>query len=121
MNLNEELKVYDELTGELLDGPFDYSKGEIRRGKRFVAHHEAIEKVSHKEVMPGTEHMNDGNGLYGLIIDQPAKEAWDEYEECYFWHTFTDEELSSSSKDIAQIIDSISSRVSALENYALEG
>lgn len=91
--MEEEHKVYDETTGELLEGPFDYEKGEVRQGTRFVAHHEAQEEVSHLEVMPGTEHMNGGKGLYTKVIDQFAKEAWDEYEDCFVWHVFTNEEL----------------------------
>lgn len=103
----EEEKIYDEKTGELLEGPFDYSKGEVREGTRFVAHHEEQEEVSHKEIMPGTEHMNGGNGLYTIVIDQPAKEAWDEYEPCLVWHEFTENELATNnvSELVSQIVD----------------
>lgn len=112
----EDLKVYDETTGELLEGPFDYSKGRIYQSVRFVAHHDAQEEVSHEEIMPGTEHMNDGNGLSAIIIDQPAKDAWDEYENCFMWHTFTEEELSSGTSfgtDTKYIMDTIDKKVNS--------
>lgn len=111
-----DLKVYDEKTGEVLEGPFDYSKGKLYKGTRFVGHQEAQEEISHKELMPGTEHMNGGNGLYTTVIDQPAKEAEDMYEECYFWHTFTDEDFSSgtsTSIDTERIMNTINEKVSS--------
>lgn len=105
--MEEKQKVYDEVTGELLEGPFDYEKGEVRQGTRFVAHHEAQEETSHNELMPGTEHMNGGNGLHTKVVDQPAREAWDEYEDCLVWHAFTTEELlvKNPSAYISSLVD----------------
>lgn len=93
--MENDLNVYDEQTNELLEPPFDYTKGKLYKSIRFVAHHEAQEEVSHEELMLGTEHMNGGKGLYSIVIDQEAKDAWDEYEDCLIWHTFTEEELAS--------------------------
>ena len=110
------MNIYDEKTNEVMQEPLDYSKGRLYKGSRFVAHHDAQEEISHKELMPGTEHMNGGNGLYEIVIDQQAKEEYDEYEECYFWHTFTDEELSSGASgnaDTEYIMSTIDKKVNS--------
>lgn len=112
--MENDLKVYDETTGEILEGPFDYSKGKLYESFRFIAHHEAQEEISHEEIMPGTEHMNDGKGLSTIVIDQPAKEAWDEYARCLIWHTFTEEELKpdSSGISISDVLAAVDQKVS---------
>lgn len=88
------MNVYDETTGELLAEP-DLEVGYTYPGKHFVAHHEAVEEVSHMAVMPGTEHLNGGAGLRGKIVDTPAQDAWDEYEDCLLYHAYTEEELAA--------------------------
>ena len=90
----EQLKIYDESTHELLESP-SLVLGYTYPGRMFVAHHEAVEEVSHLEVMPGTEAMNGGKGLRGKVVDVPATAAWDEYEDCLYYHTYTDEELAA--------------------------
>lgn len=89
------MNIYDELTDELIEGDPDLSLGYTYPGRRFLAHHEAVEEVSHLEVMPGTEAMNGGKGLRGKVVDVPATAAWDEYEDCLYYHTYTDEELAA--------------------------
>lgn len=88
------MKIYDELTHEEIQNP-DLSLGYTYQAQRFVAHHEAVEEVSHLEVIPRTEGMNNGKGLRTKVIDVPAREAWDEYEECMYYHPYTDEELAA--------------------------
>ena len=61
-----------------------------------MAHHDAVEEVSHLEVMPGTEDMNGGKGLRAKVIDVPAQEAGDEYEDCLYYPPSTEEELAAS-------------------------
>lgn len=87
------MNVYHEETLELILSP-DLSLGHTYPGQRFVAHHEAVEEQYHYEVMSKTEAMRAGKGLRTKVIDVPAREAWDEYEECMYYHPYTDEELA---------------------------
>ena len=85
------MKTYDEITFEEVLDP-DLSVGYIYPGRRFVAHHDAVEEQSHFEVLPGTEALNGGKGLRGKVVDVPAKAAWDEYEDCMLYHRLTEDE-----------------------------
>ena len=88
------MNTYDETTFELIESP-DLELGRTYPGRRFVAHHEAVEEVRHLEVMRGSEVMNGGKGLRGPVIDVPASPAWDEYEDCLYYHPYTEEELAA--------------------------
>nr|DAE23926.1 MAG TPA: hypothetical protein [Myoviridae sp. ctool15] len=88
------MNIYHETTLERLENP-DLTLGRTYPARRFVAHHDAVAEVSHLEVMPGTEAMNGGKGLRGMVIDVPAKDAWDEYEDCLYYHPYTEEELAA--------------------------
>ena len=88
------MNIYHEETLELIPSP-DLSIGYTYPGRRFVAHHEAVEEQYHYEVMPKTESMRDGKGLRTKVIDVPAREAWDEYEECLYYRPYTEEELAA--------------------------
>ena len=112
------MNVYDETTGELLVEP-DLEAGYTYPGKHFVAHHEAVEEVSHMAVMPGTEHLNGGAGLRGKIVDTPAQDAWDEYEDCLLYHAYTEEELAAQKAD-AEPTKDMEKRVAALEENQSE-
>ena len=88
------MKIYDEQTFEEIQEP-DLAAGCTYPGQRFVAHHAAVEEQSHYEVMAGTEAMNGEQGLSGKVVDVPAQDAWDEYEDCLLYHTYTAEELAA--------------------------
>lgn len=88
------MNVYHWETLELIQSP-DLSFGYTYPGRRFVAHHEAVEEQYHYEVMPKTESMRDGKGLRTKVIDVPAREAWDEYEDCLYYRPYTEEELAA--------------------------
>lgn len=88
------MKTYDEKTWEEIEEP-DLSAGYTYAGQRFVMHHEAQAEQSHLEIMPGTEAMNGGQGLRGKVVDVPAQDAWDEYEDCLLYHAYTAEELAA--------------------------
>lgn len=88
------MKTYNELTHEEIQNP-DLSLGYTYPAQQFVAHHEAVSEQYHYEVMGDTESMRDGKGLRTKVIDVPAREAWDEYEECMYYHLYTDEELAA--------------------------
>ena len=109
------MNIYHEKTMELLSNP-DLEIGSTYPGRHFVAHHEAVAEVSHLEVMPGTELLNGGKGLRGKVVDVPAQDAWDEYEDCLLYHPYTEEELAAQKVDQPPGSDNpIEDRVKALE------
>lgn len=81
------MNIYDEVTGELLTNP-DMTKGYLYPQKRFVAHHDEVKENYTYEIMPGTEELNGGEGLRGKVIITPYQPAYDEYEDCMFYHSF---------------------------------
>ena len=101
------MKVYDE-TGQLLTSAPDLQKGWLENTQRLVKHHPAQEEKSRIEVMPGT------TGLRHLVIDQPAQDAWDEYEDVQVYHPYTPEELAERNKP------TLEQRVEATETALLE-
>lgn len=86
------MKIYNEVTLEEMKS-YDPDLGRIYETRRFVAHHEATEPVYDYRIMPGTESMNNGKGLKERYIVTPGQPAYDEYEDCYFYHAYTEEEL----------------------------
>lgn len=88
------MNVYDELTKELLEEP-DLKAGYTYPGRRLVAHHEAVNPVTKIDILPGTEHCNGGAGLRGTIVVTPGTPARDEYEDCQYYHRYTEEELAA--------------------------
>lgn len=101
------MKVYDE-AGQLLASAPDLQKGWLENTQRLVKHHPAQEEKSRVEVMPGT------TGLRHLVIDQPAQDAWDEYEPIQVYHPYTPEELAERNKP------TLEQRVEAAETALLE-
>lgn len=81
------MKIYDE-TGKVLEAP-DLSAGWVEQKRRLVASHPATVAVTHLEVMPGTD------GLRRIVVDTPARAAWDEYEDYGVYHPYTKEELAA--------------------------
>ena len=101
------MKVYDE-AGQLLASVPDLKKGWLENTQRLVKHHPAQEEKSRVEVMPGT------TSLRHLVIDQPARDAWDEYEDVQVYHPYTPEELAERNKP------TLEQRVEAAETALLE-
>ncbi len=101
------MNVYDE-SGQLLTVAPDLTKGWLEVTQRLVQHHPAQEEKSHMEVMPGT------TGLRHLVIDQPARDAWDEYEAVQVYHPYTSEELAEHNKPTME------QRMEAAETALLE-
>lgn len=88
------MNIYDELTDELIESEPDLTTGYIYKGKRISVHHDAVDPVIKIDILPGAESCNDGNGLRGPIEVSSRTSAWDEYEDCMYYHRYTDEELS---------------------------
>ena len=88
------MTIYDE-SGKVLETP-DLSIGWVEQKRRLVASHPAAEAVTHLEVMPGT------TGLRRIVVDAPARAAWDEYEDYGVYHLYTDEELAAMTAPSAE-------------------
>lgn len=90
------MKVYNEAkTQEMFN--YDLEKGYLKEDKIFVKHHEAqpaIEEQGHRQLIAQYE-----NGAeYEWVVDQkaqPAKEAYDEYEDIQVYIPYTAKELAS--------------------------
>ncbi len=101
------MKVYDE-AGQALTSAPDLAKGWLEHTQHLVKHHPAQEEKSHVEIMPDT------NGLRHLVIDQPARDAWDEYEDAQIYHPYTPEEQAERDKP------TLEQRVAVAESALLE-
>lgn len=88
------MKIYDEITLDEVTAP-DLSAGYLHDGQRVTVHHEAVAPVTEIGVLPGTEQCNGGAGLRGTIVVTPGTPAWDEYEDCQYYHKYTEEELAA--------------------------
>lgn len=88
------MTIYDE-SGKVLEAP-DLSMGWVEQKRRLVASHPATVAVTHLEVMPGTD------GLRRIVVDTPARAAWDEYEDYGVYHPYTDEELAAMNAPSAE-------------------
>lgn len=88
------MTIYDE-AGKVLEAP-DLSMGWVEQKRRLVASHPATEEVTHLEVMSGTD------GLRRLVVETPARAAWDEYEDYGVYHLYTDEELEAMNAPSAE-------------------
>lgn len=92
------MKIYDELTGAELDAP-DESAGYLYAGQRVVKH-----VAETTEIMAGTVTADCPQGLRSIIP------AHDVYEDCQYYHAYTEEELAERDKPTAE------QRLDALES-----
>ncbi len=74
------MKIYDESLTHELSAP-DPDAGHLVPGKRFVAHHAAVARAYHYEIMAETVTETRPEGLRCEVEDSPAQRAWDEYED----------------------------------------
>lgn len=88
------MTIYDE-SGKVLEAP-DLSMGWVEQKRRLVESHPATEAVTRLEVMPGTD------GLRRLVVETPARAAWDEYEDYGLYHPYTEEELAAMNAPSAE-------------------
>lgn len=87
------MKIYDEhLENELKN--VDLEKGHLESARRLVAHHEALERQYHYEVMDGTVTDDCPEGLRREVEDVAAHEPWDEYEDVQRYVPYTEAELA---------------------------
>lgn len=92
------MKIYDELTGAELTAP-DESAGYLYAGQRVVKH-----VAETTEIMAGTVTADCQQGLRRIIP------AHDVYEDCQYYHAYTEAELAERDKPTAE------QRLDALES-----
>ena len=86
-----------EKTEELNEQNIDTELGYIKRDRIFIAHHEAIEAVAEKGHYEVIKEYESGGRDVKWVIDTPAveaKEAYDEYEDIQVFVPYTSSELS---------------------------
>lgn len=87
------MKIYDETLTTELKSP-DLTLGHLEQARRLVAHHNAVERQYHYEVMEGTVTDECPEGLRREVEDVAAAAAWDEYEDVQRYVIYTDAELA---------------------------
>lgn len=87
------MKIYDETLTTELKSP-DLTLGHLEQARRLVAHHNAVERQYHYEVMEGTVTDECPEGLRREVEDVAAAAAWDEYEDVQRYVPYTDAELA---------------------------
>lgn len=87
------MKIYDEALTTELKSP-DLTLGRLESARRLVAHHNAVERQYHYEVMEGTVTDECPEGLRREVEDVAAAAAWDEYEDVQRYVIYTDAELA---------------------------
>ena len=92
------MRIFNENKTAELTNP-DLSLGYLKQGRLFIAHHEAQEEIqqqSHYEVI--AEYPNGGKDLREVVdVEyQPAKDAWDEYEDVLVYILYTQEQINAN-------------------------
>lgn len=87
------MKIYDETLNTELESP-DLTLGRLEQARRLVAHHNAVERQYHYEVMEGTVTDECPEGLRREVEDVAAAAAWDEYEDVQRYVPYTEAELA---------------------------
>lgn len=96
------MKFLDQAGNEIDPDKQDYNLGQFKDDKLFVKHHDAVEEVkevSHYETV--RVYPNGGKDVQ-KVIDTPAqeaKDAYDEYEDIQRWTPYTQDELDERAKN----------------------
>ena len=98
------MKIYDEITNEELASP-DLSAGYLYTARRVAEH-----VPESREVMQGTVTEDDPQGLMRIIP------AHDVYEDCQYYHAYTEAEQAESSKPTLQ--EQVDANAAAIEELA---
>ena len=91
--IREYMKIYDEALTTELNTP-DLTLGHLEPARRLVAHHDAVERQYHYEVMEGTVTDDCPEGLRREVEDVAARDAYDEYEDVHKYVPYTETELA---------------------------
>lgn len=90
-------RIFNETKTEELQNP-DLMYGYLKYDKLLIAHHDAQEEVKEQKHEELLHEYPNGGKEYIEVIDvpyQPAKEAWDEYEDIQVYIPYTEEELTT--------------------------
>lgn len=105
------MRIFDETKTNEIVSP-DLEKGYLKEDKLLIAHHEAqaeVQQQSHYEVI--AEYENGGQDLEEVIdVEyQPAKDAWDEYEDIFVYVPYTKEQMNQvlNNKYIPSVNESV--------------
>lgn len=97
------MKIYNQTkTQELTENEVDLTKGYLQDDKFFILHHEATEEVAEKSHYKTIAEYPNGGKDVEKVIDveyQPAREAYDEYEDIKVYVLYTEEELLNIKKN----------------------
>lgn len=95
------MRIFDETKAKEITDP-DLEKGYLQADKLLIAHHDAQEEVQEQKHEELLHEYPNGGKEYMEVIDvpyQPAKEAWDEYEDIQVYISYTEEELEQIKAD----------------------
>ena len=95
------MRIFDETKAKEITDP-DLEKGYLQADKLLIAHHDAQEEVQEQKHEELLHEYPNGGKEYMEVIDvpyQPAKEAWDEYEDIQVYISYTEEELEQIKVD----------------------
>lgn len=90
------MRIFDQTKTIEITSP-DLAAGYLQADKLLIAHHEAQEEVQEQKHEELLHEYPNGGKEYIEVIDvpyQPAKEAWDEYEDIQVYTPYTAEELA---------------------------
>ena len=91
------MRIFDQTKTIEIASP-DLAAGYLQADKLLIAHHEAQEEVQEQKHEELLQEYPNGGKEYIEVIDvayQPAKEAWDEYEDIQVYIPYTEEELTT--------------------------
>lgn len=94
-------RIFNETKTEELQNP-DLMYGYLKDDKLLIAHHDAQEEVKEQTRLVLLHEYPNGGKEYEEVIDvpyQPAKEAWDEYEDIQVYIPYTEEEIAQIKAD----------------------
>lgn len=90
------MRIFDETKTKEITNP-DLEKGYLQADKLLIAHHKAQEEVQEQKHEELLHEYPNGGKEYIEVIDvpyQPAKAAWDEYEDIQIYIPYTEEEIA---------------------------
>lgn len=95
------MRIFDETKTKEITNP-DLEKGYLQNDKLLIAHHDAQEEVQEQKHEELLHEYPNGGKEYIEVIEvpyQPAKEAWDEYEDIQVYIPYTEEEIAQIKAD----------------------
>lgn len=95
------MRILDQKNNEMKPESVDFAQGHLVEEKIVKEHHEAQERVAPKfHFETEREYPNGGKDVRKVIDDpgQPAKDAWDEYEDILRYTPWTSDEIARNTQ-----------------------